>query len=126
MSFFGTKAPMLDRETAMGGFPMKLPSKRLEEKNGKLFVTIEFCRPRWQQILGADKICERTFGLDPYGREVFDACNGKTNVDKIVRRFARNHKISIAEAEVSVSTFLKTLMSRGMIGIKLVDMKAKK
>jgi hypothetical protein len=126
MSIFGTKAPMLDRDTAMNGYPVQLPTKRLEEKDGKLYVTIEFRRPRWQQILGAEKICERTFGLDPYGREVFDACNGKTNVNKIVRRFARNHHVSIAEAEVSVSTFLKTLMSRGMIGIALDDMKAKK
>ena len=126
MSFFGTKAPMLDRETAMGGFPLQLPTKRVEEKDGKLYVTIEFRRPRWQQILGADEVCERTFGLDPYGREVFDACDGKTNVDKIVKRFARNHHISVAEAEVSVSTFLKTLMSRGMVGIELEKMKKTK
>ena len=126
MSFFGTKAPMLDRETAMSGFPIQLPVKSVEEKDGKLYVTIEFRRPRWQQILGADEVCERTFGLDPYGREVFDACDGKTNVDKIVRRFARNHHISVAEAEVSVSTFLKTLMTRGMVGIELEKMKKTK
>jgi len=126
MSFFGTKAPMLDRETAMAGFPRQLPAKRLEEKGGKLYVTIEFRRPRWQQLLGADEVCERTFGLDPYGREVFEDCNGKNSVNRIVNRFARNHRISIAEAEVAVSTFLKTLMSRGMIGIELEKLKKAK
>jgi hypothetical protein len=119
MSIFGSKAPMLDRDTAMNGLPLKLPAKRVEEKNGRLYVTIEFRRPRWQQLLGADEVCERTFGLDAYGREVFDACDGGTSVMQIVKRFARNHKISVAEAEVSVSTFLKTLMSRGMVGIEL-------
>jgi len=123
MSFFGTKAPMLDRETAMAGFPRKLPVKKLEEKSGKLYVTIEFRRPRWQQFLGADEVCERTFGLDRYGREVFDACNGRNNVNDIVKSFARSHKVSVAEAEVAVSTFLKTLMSRGMIGIELSKLK---
>jgi hypothetical protein len=103
----------------MGSRPFKLEAKRLEEKNGRLYVTIEFVRPRWQQFLGASKVLERTFGLDDYGREVFEACDGKTTVMEIAKRFARNHKISIAEAEVSVSTFLKTLLARGMVGIEM-------
>lgn len=119
----GEKAPMLDRETAMGGYPVQMPALRKEEKDGKLYVTVEFRRPRWQRMLGAEEICERTFGLDPYGREVYDACDGRNNVNDIVERFARNHMISVAESEVSVSTFFKTLMSRGMIAI---EMKIKK
>ena len=98
---------------------MKLEAKRLEEKSGRLYVTVEFGRPRWQQFLGASKTLERTFGLCDYGREVFDACDGKTSAVAIARRFARNHRISIAEAEVSVSTFLKTLLARGMVGIEI-------
>lgn len=119
MGLFGTKAPMLDRETALNGFPRKMPAREVAEKDGKLHVTIEFVRPRWQQILGAARRCERTFALDPYGREVYEACDGRTNVNQVVKRFARNHRISFAEAEVSVATFLKTLMTRGMIGIEL-------
>lgn len=124
MGMFGTKAPMLDRDTALGGFPVQLPAKRVEEKGKKLHVTIEFRRPRWQQVLGAEEFCERTFALDPYGREVYEACNRTTSVNQIVERFARKHKITIAEAEVSVATFLKTLMARGMIGMDLSDKKA--
>ncbi len=120
MNLFGTRAPMLDRETSMMGFPVKLPARKMEEKDGKLYITIEFRRPRWQQLLGADEHCERTFGLDPYGREVFEACDGKTNVNEMVNRFAENHKISVVEAEVSVSTFLKTLMSHGIVGIEIM------
>lgn len=119
MTLFGTKPPLLDRETAMAGVPLKLPAKKTEAKGEKLYVTIEFQRPRWQQWLGAEETCQRTFGLDPYGREVFDACDGRTNVLQIVKRFARNHKITIAEAEVAVSSFLKTLMSRGIVGIEM-------
>ena len=119
MSLFGSKPPMLDRETAISGHPLKLPVKRQEEKDGKLYVTVEFHRPRWQQVLGADEVCERTFGLDNYGREVFDACDGKTSVKRIVKSFAKNRKISVAEAEVAVSTFLKTLMARGMVGMEM-------
>jgi len=116
---FGSKAPMLDRDTAMAGFPIQLPAKSKEEKQDKLYVTILFRRPKWQQLLGAEEICKRTFGLDVYGREIYEACDGKTNVNQIVERFARNHKISLAEAEVAVSSFFKTLMSRGMVGIDL-------
>ena len=119
MGIFGTKAPILDRDKAVSGYPLKLPAKRTEEKDGKVYVTIEFHRPRWQQWLGAVKQTERTFGLDAYGREVFEACDGKTNVMDIMKKFARNHRISIAEAEVSVATFIKTLMTRGMVAMDL-------
>jgi len=119
MGLFGTKAPMIDRDTALSGFPVQLPAKRVEEKDGKLHVTIEFLRPRWQRVLGAPGQCERTFALDPYGREVYEACDGSNNVNRIVKRFARKHKISYAEAEVSVATFFQTLMARGMVGIEL-------
>lgn len=118
-SIFGSKPPVLDRKTAMSGHPVQLPFKRREEKDGKFYVTIEFRRPRWQQVMGADAVCERSFGLDAYGREVYDACDGKTNVSRIVKNFARNHKLSVVEAEVAVSSFLTTLMKRGMIGIEM-------
>ena len=121
MGMFGNKTIMLGRDTAMSGFPIKLPIKKQESKDGKLHVTVEFLRPRWQQLLGSEKTCDRTFKLDEYGREVFEACNSENNVNHIINQFAENHKISIAEAEVAVSTFLKSMMSRGMIAIKMQE-----
>ncbi len=52
------------RKAALKGQPHTLPPARREEKDGKLYVTVEFDRPGWQRLLGAEGLCERTFGLD--------------------------------------------------------------
>jgi hypothetical protein len=122
MNFFNRKRRnSLTREKSLAGCPVKLPLKRTENKDGKLYVTVEFSRPGWQRVLGANKLCEKTFGLDDYGQEIFQACDGKTNIMKIIKGFAKKHKITIPEAEASVSTFMQTLMERGVIGMQIAE-----
>lgn len=111
------KQPTISRETALSIAPVQRPAVKVESRNGKRYVTVEFERPRWQRFLGSDRLCRRTFGLDAYGQKVYDNCDGRTPVKQIVRRFAEKHKISVAEAEVSVTLFLKTLISKGLVGI---------
>lgn len=111
----------LSRNDAMSAAPVAFPPIRTEQKNGKLYVTVEFERPRWQRVIGADRKCERTFGLDLYGQEVYAACNGRTSVKKIVKRFAKVHHVDTAEAELNVTTFLKTLITKGLVGIPMND-----
>lgn len=109
----------IDRDTSMSVCPIRRPAVKTEEKNGKRYVTIEFERPRWQRMLGADEHCRRTFGLDAYGQEVYDGCDSQTPVRKIVERFAATHHLSVAEAEMSVTAFLKTLLSKGIVVVPL-------
>lgn len=111
----------ISRKQAMHAEPVAFPPVRTENKDGKFHVTVEFVRPRWQRVLGADKTCERTFGLDAYGQEVYNACDGNTSVNDIVQHFAKKHHIDRAEAEQNVTTFLKTLIGKGLIGIPLND-----
>lgn len=106
-----------DREDAMKAVPVKAPVIKTERKDDKVYITVEFERPGWQRALGADRKCQRTFGLDKYGQEVYELCNGKNTVEKNVRRFAKHHHLSIPEAEMSVTTFLKTLMKKGLVGM---------
>lgn len=107
----------LDRDAALAARPVRLPELRREEKEGKLYVTVRLERPRWQRWLGAEATCERTFGLDAYGREVLEMCTGDRTVNTLIERFARNHRLSIPEAEASVTTFLQTLMRKGLVGM---------
>ena len=110
----------LDRDSALAARPRQAPIAATKERpDGGLVVTLRVRRPRWQQLLGAASGGERSFGLDAYGRDVFEACNGKRSVKAIVRRFAKAHHVSMAEAEMSVTAFLKTLLSRGMIGMEV-------
>jgi len=105
----------------MSACPVQRPALKMENKDGKRYVTVEFERPGWQRFLGADRRCERTFGLDAYGQEVYDGCDGHTAVRQIVRSFAHAHHLSVAEAEVSVTLFLKTLMTKGLIGVPVPE-----
>lgn len=107
------------REASLSAVPYQLPILRQEEKDGKLYITVQMLRPRWQQFLGADVLCERTFGLDDYGRKVYESCNGVRQVRHIIHNFARDTKISKPEAETAVTRFLKTLMIKGMIAMEM-------
>lgn len=107
------------REASLDGVPYQLPRVRKQEKDGKLLVTVELLRPRWQQLLGADQTCERTFGLDAYGRKVYEQCDGRRAVRHIISRFAHETKISKPEAEMAVTKFLRTLLAKGLVAIEM-------
>jgi hypothetical protein len=107
------------RGAALEAVPHRLPSLRKEEKNGKLYVTVQFERPRWQRVLGADKLCERTFGLDAYGRRVYESCDGRRPVRQIIRQFADHAHVSVPEAEMAVTKFMRTLMTKGLVAMEM-------
>ena len=111
--------PLIDRDWALNARPEKMPCVKKEMINGKLYITLEFIRPSWQQMLGAEKNCTRVFGLDAYGQRVYELCDGKHTIKNIIAKFAEKHHISIPEAETAVTSFIKTLMAKGMIGINM-------
>lgn len=113
------KSLKITREEALNAVPIEIPAIAKEKKHNKLMITLEFERPKWQQILGSDQKCRKTFALDNLGREVYELCNGKNTVLKIIKIISKNYQISIAEAEISVTTFIKTLMSKGLIAIQI-------
>jgi len=113
------KKPNISRTAAMTARPVQAPPVKTERKDDKLYVTVQFERPGWQRMLGADRFCRKTFGLDTYGEEVYEACNGKTTVKHIVKKFSKKHHLSTQEASLSVSKFMKTLMMKGLVGMEL-------
>jgi hypothetical protein len=58
---------------------------------------------------------QRGVALDPRGREVWDACDGATNIEQIVERFAERHGLSFHEARLTVGAFLKRLVARRLV-----------
>lgn len=118
MGFFEKKKSFINREVALKARPEQLPTVSREEISpNELKIKVRLKRVSWQTFLGAGPEVEKTFLLDKFGREVYEFCDGKTTVEKIVKKFADNHKVSIAEAEKSITTFLKTLMSKGMVAM---------
>ena len=106
----------LNRDTALSARPEKVPPTHTEEReNGGMVVTVKLARRRLFRWLGAEGEVESNFGLDPLGREIYEACDGKSTVTAIIRRFARSRHLSLPEAEIAVTTFLKTLMTKGLV-----------
>ena len=109
------------RKAALRGKPHRTPTVRQKEENGKLYVTVQLERSGWQRVLGADKTRERTFGLDAYGRRVYECCDGKQSVQSIINRFAKSSHVSVTEAEMAVTKFVRTLMSKGLLVIEMQE-----
>lgn len=130
IGLFGRKSPKaelrnsFDRESALKSKPRQMPVIRSEKvEESSLRVTVTVYRPNWQRILGAPQTFERSYVLDALGQEVYQACDGRTTVKAVIHRFANRHKVSVAEAQLAVTTYLKTLMSKGLVGME-VDRKS--
>ena len=124
---FGSGKPRgLDRDRALGAKPERALAVSSEKADdGGLTLVVELEPKKWLRWLGVSGKVRRTFGLDALGAEVYNACDGKTTVRSIVRRFAKEHKISVAEAEISVTQYLQTLVSKALVLIA-VDRAEKK
>jgi hypothetical protein len=110
-------SPKITRHAALAGRPEPLPFVRREARDdGGCKVTVMLRRRGWKRWFVGEAV-ERTFGLDRLGREVYEACDGKSTVKAIVQRFAKSHKISFSEAEISVTMYLKTLVAKSLIAM---------
>ncbi len=109
-------AELINREAALEARPVRREAlETARDADGALRLSFDFARPRWQCRLGAPEKARRTFVLDELGAEVYEQCDGKNSAGQITERFARKHKISQGEAEHSVSEYLKTMISKGII-----------
>jgi hypothetical protein len=109
-------AELINRETALDARPVRRAAlETARDADGALRLAFDFARPSWQCRLGAPAKARRTFVLDELGAEVYELCDGKNSVGSIAEMFAVRHKVSLGEAEHSVSEYLKTMLKKGII-----------
>lgn len=117
---FGKKAEVMDKQLALGARPQHCPIIRSEEAGpGELSILVHYERPRWQQFMGAQRDCERTYILDKLGRKIYEWSDGETTVQHMIDTFVKEHHVSIAEAEYSITFYLKTLIRKGLIAMEV-------
>jgi hypothetical protein len=56
--------------------------------------------------------------LDAMGTAVWDLVDGHRSVRRIVQEFAETHRLDNKEAEVSVTSFIRELGQRGLLGLQ--------
>ena len=121
MTLFRQKKPQVSRDQALDARPVHTVEAELRRDDaGGAKLTVPMKGPRWGGWLfrmpqGASK----TFELDELGLLVWDACDGKTSVQQIIRKLAARHHLNLREAEVSTVKFLQILAQRGLIGMSL-------
>jgi hypothetical protein len=116
-----SRKPDISRTEALAARPVHAVDATLARDDGgggKLKVALK--NPRWGGWLfrmpdGATK----TFELDEIGLLVWDACDGKTSVQQIIRKLAKRYNLNLREAEVSTVQFLQMLTKKGLIGMSV-------
>ncbi|MCF7855773.1 MAG: PqqD family protein [Candidatus Pacebacteria bacterium] len=121
MGLRNTKKGQIQRDSVFRARPYHLPVHTAKtHDDGSMTIVVNIPRPRWHRFLGAQELyVQKAFELDNYGAEVYRACDGQRSVHRIIEDFSLDHKISLAEAEVSVTTFMKTLIQRHLIRVAL-------
>jgi hypothetical protein len=129
MMRFGRRKPaIVNRADALAARPVRnanLPSR--ETDAGQVAITLTWERRtdlvgRLSGLLFAvPKKRERTLELDSVGSDVWRLCDGEHTVDDILRMLQAKHKVSRKEAEVSLTTYLKELGKRGVIGFAITQ-----
>lgn len=62
---------------------------------------------------------DRRVYLDELGRNVFENCDGNSNVRTIIYEFADRYRLTFHESRLSIMAFLKSLIQRGAIAVVL-------
>jgi hypothetical protein len=114
---FSRRQPKLSRPQQLAARPLRRDDAKLTtnpDGGGKVTVPLRANRA-WifRMPVGASK----TFELDALGLFVWEACNGKTSVQQIIRGLGKRYNLSLRESEVSTITFLNMLAKKGLIGM---------
>jgi hypothetical protein len=114
-----TRTP-LSREDTMAITPVRNPVVEWESTEGGEVVLMI---PRRADRLG--KLVGRLFRvpdykeivLDEVGASVWELCDGKHDMTAVISETSRKYKLNRREAEVSVTTYVRTLAERKLVGL---------
>lgn len=116
-----SKKKPFSRDDAMAARPVQLvQAKVASTDDGGAKLTVPLRSSRWSTWLfrlpeGATK----TFELDELGLFIWNSCDGKTSVQQMIRRLARQRRLTLREVEVATLQFLQTLTRKGLIGMSV-------
>jgi hypothetical protein len=112
----------LTTEQVLQSRPLRNQSLKTEEiEGGRLRITIPRRREWWAKILAVVFPIprERRLELDEAGSEVWGLCDGEHTLRQMIKVFQDRHKLTRAEAEWSLRTYLRDLGKRNLIFIAI-------
>ena len=118
-----TKGNPLSRREALDFTPVR--SRQISEirlDSGEVVIEYPLVVRPWMAALarrlgGGQAKQTKKLQLDEMGTSVWDLVDGKRSVRTIIQIFAKAHRLGNREAEVSVTSFLRQLGQRGLLGL---------
>lgn len=100
--------------------PMVNRSVAFERRGDRTVVFVPLNTPWWFRppltwVLPVRR--RRGYELDRLGRSVLDLCDGQRSVERIVERFAEQHRVAFHEARAAVVEFLRRLVARQVVAL---------
>lgn len=109
------------REQVLAAKPVRLVEEgvTLDGKGGAK-LTVKLKQAKWSGVVfRMPDDATKTFELDEIGLLVWNACDGKTNVRRLIDIVAKRCGVSVREAEISTMKFLEMLAKKNLIGLAI-------
>jgi hypothetical protein len=106
------------RSDLLAAVPIRHPAASEQaQDSGALLLAVPLPRSRAARwlTLGNNRPVIRKFELDERGAEVWRMIDGRTTVRALIESLAEQHRLNLREAEVAMLSYLRTLLSRGIV-----------
>ena len=118
--------PKITREQMLAVRPMRHPKiewVREPRKSDEVVVAllkIPRLKGRWADLVAKwlQVPDHKKVELDEIGSDVWEMCNGSTNVEAIAKAIGTSYRLNKRQAEVSVTAYLKMLAERRLIALR--------
>jgi hypothetical protein len=118
------KKQRLTPPQALSVRPVHLVEATIEKNAGGGTLKVPIQPARWTGwFFKMPEGATKTFELDALGLLVWESCDGKTSVQQIIRRLAKQYNLNLREAEVPTVKFLQMLVKKGLIGMPVKEEK---
>ena len=117
-------SPLGDTRTTeqfLAAIPFQNVAMELDKRpGGHLLAKVQIDRPGWlvppiSWVIPYGK--HRRVELDAVGAKMLDLCDGQRTVEKVIEKFAADHKLTFREAQLPVTLYLRQLTQRGVVAI---------
>jgi hypothetical protein len=116
------RPPPFSKEQVLASKPLRNPNLEwTKNEEGEIVITIRR-RSDWKaKALGLlfPVPQQRTIVLDEPGTFVWTLCDGETDIHTMMRKLAQQYQLNIKEAELSLTTYLRNMGKRGLVGFAI-------
>lgn len=97
--------------------PTRAPAVEVQRKGDEMAVTVRRSNTRLARVLSWFFVLpnSKRFTFDRHGTMVWDLCDGKRNVEEVIRKFGEAEKLERERSEPSVLQFLTMLSGRRLV-----------